>query len=189
MVLGLFGARSPLVADSDGYYCIGRGYLAYELRWTGPANAHELRIVRYSEAVGIVELTPLVLEDFQVHEMTCFEDSIEVEGWTIGYTIDLSGLDAPRATHRASRLEAGRDVTGEPMGNLGHWGRAGVADLRSDAVAGTFQLVLARAERSMDGGMERYTLTRLIRRAPKVGAERSEEAVILFEGIFFEPIH
>jgi hypothetical protein len=176
-----------LAVDSHGYYCTARGILAFELRWVGPASDHQLHIVRYSEAAGIVPLPPIVLDDFQVFDMTCFEDSIEIEGSAGDYLVDLSDPQEPIIVHPV--VLPAREGSGEPTANLGHWGRTGVVDLESDAPPGTFQLVIARAERPIDGGIEWYTLTRLVRRSPVPGrVESFDEAVALFEGVFLETV-
>lgn len=60
VVAGLVAALVLLTAvsanaDSDGYYCVGRGYIAYEVRSAitpGVADAHVLRTVRFGPAVG-----------------------------------------------------------------------------------------------------------------------------------------
>jgi len=183
----IFADASPLAADSYGYYCTAPGYLAFELRWVGPANNHELHIVRYSEAEGIAPLPPIVLDDFQVFDMTCLAGSIEIRGSAGGYLVDLSDPEGPRQVHPVVLPDPER--TGEPTANLGHWGRVGVVDLESDAPLGTFQLVIARVERPIAGGIEWYTLTRLVRRSPVPGrAESFGEAIALFEGVFLETV-
>ena len=52
------------LADSDGYFCAGNGYLAYETRWVGESGSHILQIVRFGEEVGIEKVEPVELEDF-----------------------------------------------------------------------------------------------------------------------------
>jgi hypothetical protein len=83
-------------ADSDGYYCTGPGYLAYEMRFSQAPGKHLLHIVRFSHDTGIVRLPPVLLDDFQVHAMTCGADQNVVDGWAHRYTVSLLPSGTPR---------------------------------------------------------------------------------------------
>ena len=68
-------------ADSDGYFCLGPGYIAYQFGMAGPsARLHWIFIVRY-EARGISELDSIQLPQFQVHGMRCQADAVDVAAW------------------------------------------------------------------------------------------------------------
>ena len=68
-LLVLAGLLTPAVAkaDSDGYYCAGPGYLAYETQFSTQSSGHLLHIVQFSRSKGIVVLEPIELEAFPVH--------------------------------------------------------------------------------------------------------------------------
>jgi hypothetical protein len=84
-------------ADSDGYFCIATGYLAYELReWSAPERTHVLKVVRVGGTDGVSDPTTLPLHDFQVHGLRCDPDRIVVLGWDRRYTIVLPSEGPPR---------------------------------------------------------------------------------------------
>jgi hypothetical protein len=81
-------------ADSDGYYCIGRGYLAYQFGFAAPSTRpHRLSVIRFAGASGIQPPAVLDLPQFQVHGMQCGEGWIDVASFTAIYhvTLDESG--------------------------------------------------------------------------------------------------
>jgi hypothetical protein len=176
---------SAVRADSDGYYCAGRGYLAYETRWSSGSTGHLLHVVTFSSARGFARLAPIRLDDFQVHGMTCGAGAVELEGWTTGYTISIADPEHPTVTARATRFDP---RTGKEAANLGHWSRAGVTDLHADGAPGEFQLVIARVERAVAGGIEHYTLTDVVWRSSSPGESRLRGSERLFAGVFLETV-
>ena len=173
---------APARADSDGYYCTGRGYIAWETRLE--TAEHQLHIVRFSRDGGLVRQASIRLEEFQVHAMTCAEQSVELVGGGKHHTVDLSNVARPAVTTRAA---SGNSAGVEQM-NLGHWSREGVIDLESDAAPGEFQLVISKVSRRVTGGVDHYTVTQIIRRNPAAGLERILQSIRLFEGIFRETV-
>ena len=172
----------PLVkADSDGYYCIGRGYIAYETRFATQPSQHLLHVIRFSSTGGIVPIAPIPLEDFQVHSMTCHDTVIELNAWTTRYVVDITNLQRPTVTSEPKPAGPG---AGSEAG-LGHWSQEGVLDLQGDAQPREFQLVIARVSRPVEGGVEHYTITELIRRDR---GGRILASLELFNGIFLETI-
>ncbi len=60
LVIGHLGLGTAY-ADSDGYYCIGRGYLAYQFGLAAPpTRPHRLTVIRFGDVSGIQP--PAVLE-------------------------------------------------------------------------------------------------------------------------------
>jgi hypothetical protein len=172
----------PLVkADSDGYYCIGRGYIAYETRFSTLPSQHLLHVIRFSSTEGIVTFPLIALEDFQVHSMTCRATVIELNAWTTRYVVDIANPQSPIITSAPKSAGPG---AGSQAG-LGHWSQEGVIDLQGHAHPGEFQLVIARVSRPLKGGVEHYTITQLIRRD---GGGRILASLELFNGIFLETI-
>jgi hypothetical protein len=177
------GHPAVAAADSDGYYCAGSGYLAYETRFTQQPAQHLLHVITFSRVRGIARLEPIALDDFQVHGMSCGATVINLQAWTTSYLVDIADPAHPVITQRPQAFRPG----GAASGNLGHWAQEGVVDLESDAARGEFQLVMARVSRPVPGGTEDYTFTHLIRRdAPPLG--RVVESVTLFEGVFLHTV-
>ena len=83
-------------ADSDGYYCIGRGYLAYQFGFAAPSTGpHRLSVIRFSGASGIQSPAVLDLPQFQVHGMRCGEGWIDVAAFTNVYRVTLDQNSRP----------------------------------------------------------------------------------------------
>jgi hypothetical protein len=172
---------SVAFADSDGYYCVGRGYVAFETRSAASGPQHVLHILRFSPAGGIGQVQNIPLDDFQTHGMSCGDRVIEVAAFSTRYLVDVSVPEQPRITTDSAAFEPQRT----PQLNLGHWSREGVTDLEADGQRGEFQLVISRVSRRVAGGIEHYTVTQLVRREARPGG-RMLASQKLFEGIFLE---
>ena len=181
----LAGVPAFAHADSDYYYCAGPGYIAYESRLENDPPGHRLHVVRFSRSGGITALPPIALEDFQVHTMTCGATTVELRSSRTVYTVDVFAA-TPRVASRPARSGETRP---EPALNLGHWARPGIVDLASDGAMGEFQLVIARVERAIEGGLERVTISDVVRREPGPASSRILASRRVFEGIFFESVH
>jgi hypothetical protein len=167
-------------ADSDGYYCIGPGFVAYEMSFSGAASGHWLHIVRVSASKGIVRLPPIALPEFQVHGMTCRENAVDLDGWTTRHSVALDSNG--QATVTSTAVEP--SPKGAHQQNLAMGGRAGVTDILSDGFRGEFQLVIAEVVRAMPRGAERYTVSQIWRRAPAAPITRQVTAAeTLFVGV------
>jgi hypothetical protein len=80
----------PSYADNDGCYCTSRGYIAFEVRSfynrkLAPPTTHVLKIFKFESGRGIFEAGEVSMEDFQVHEMTCNKERVEILGFGKGY--------------------------------------------------------------------------------------------------------
>jgi hypothetical protein len=92
--LGLWATRAS--ADSDGYYCIGRDYIAYQFGFAPPPIAeHRLYIIRVGGAAGIGEPANFELPQFQVHGLLCNERTVQLAGWDAIYTVQLDSTLRP----------------------------------------------------------------------------------------------
>ncbi len=171
------------MADSDGYYCLGRGYVAFETRFSTPASGHLLHVQQFSRAQGIVALPAIALEDFQVQGMTCGATVVALTDGTTRYAVDLADPRRPVVTTEAAPF----DPNAPTPANLAHWARDTVIDLEGDGLMGQFQLVISRVSRTVTGGIEHYTFSQLVRRDPEPGGFILESA-LLFEGIFLETV-
>ncbi len=93
----LIFAPSPARADSDGYYCIGRGYLAYQFNeLSHPTEGHTLYLIRFDPDNGLFGPTQFPLEPFQVHGMRCLDDAVDLLAWDRIYRIDRGVQEQPR---------------------------------------------------------------------------------------------
>lgn len=93
VALGLPGVA---FADSDGYYCTGRGYLAYQFGMgAGPVAPHRVSVISTRGPQGIPEPATLDLPQFQVHGMLCGEGWIDIASFTAVYRITLDANDRP----------------------------------------------------------------------------------------------
>ncbi len=82
LVLSAFGGGTAY-ADSDGYYCVSRGYLAYQFEFAAPSpKPHRLSLIRFSGTSGIESPAVLELPPFQVHGMQCGEGWIDLAAFT-----------------------------------------------------------------------------------------------------------
>lgn len=123
----LLGSPASLRADSDGYYCSGPGYLAYELSFSFGATAHVLYLVALSDSIGIGHPAAVALPRFQVHAMRCDSGAVELLGWDSLYTVRFRQARAPSVasvTSRARPVVFQRPLPGYPTGNLGGWSSA-----------------------------------------------------------------
>ena len=83
-------------ADSDGYYCIGSGYLAYQFGFAAPpVGPHRLFVLRVGDPSGVEPPAVLDLPQFQVSAMLCGDRSIQMFGWDAIYTIELDASSGP----------------------------------------------------------------------------------------------
>lgn len=186
IALLLWCVPAVAAADSDYYYCAGPGYIAYESRLQHGAPGHELHVVRFSRAGGITALPPIPLDDFQVQGMTCGATSVELRSSRMVYLVDLSAARGPRVASGAIRADERRSGS---TPNLGHYAKPGVVDLPSDGALGEFQLVITRAGRSVEGGLEHFTISEVIPREVGPGATRILASRRVFQGVFFESVH
>jgi len=96
-VVLLFVLARGASADSDSYFCISEGYLAYELReWSAPERRHVLRIIFVGRPEGISDPSTVPLDDFQLHGMKCEPDGIVILSWDKKYTLGPSDQGRPR---------------------------------------------------------------------------------------------
>ena len=95
VMLGPLGSGSAY-ADSDGYYCIGRGYLAYQFGYAAPpVRPHRLFVLPLGLSAEIEPPTILEIPQFQVHGMLCSDRAIQLAAYDAIYTIELDTTSRP----------------------------------------------------------------------------------------------
>lgn len=181
-------------ADSDGYYCVGSGYLAVEFRPSdrpGPGAAHVIKIARFDAVGGPRWAGEVVLEDFQVHGLTCGPDQVTVEGYAgrIGYVVALDTARVPSIRARLTQRDRRVIPLSPPLQNLGLLARAGVTLLPTAGSNGVFRLRITRTSQSTtagSGGLDHRITSEL---EELNGAGNVSRSLVLFQGGYFEPIH
>jgi hypothetical protein len=158
----------PARADSDGFFCTSKGYIAFDLRsfhTHGLKASHVLRVVRFGTERGIYEAGEVSLLDFQIHHMECTQDRVKMSGVNKGYieyTIDISEpnkLKIVDTTQDPERLPSTLGAATEALG----LSAAQTIPLESDDPAYIYKLVLARSEKRGKSGLERRSTAELIR--------------------------
>src|SRR5687767_15632826 len=91
------GGVGMAYADSDGYYCTGRGYLAYQFGMapSSVVTPHRLYVLRIGTSGGIAEPAELELPAFQVHGLRCGDGWIDVASFTATYRVTFDGQARP----------------------------------------------------------------------------------------------
>ena len=82
-------------ADSEGYYCIGQGYFAYQFGMDAQRNPPRVSVLRTSTSGDTSKPMELTLPPFQVHAMRCGDGWIDVAAFTQVYRITLDANDNP----------------------------------------------------------------------------------------------
>jgi hypothetical protein len=106
-VLSLWLVANPSIADSDGYYCVGRNYLAYEFSFSQDPPGHHLYIVQVGGEPPISEPARLKIPDFQVAGLTCSDRHLDLLGGHQIYRIDISDPGRPMLTETRPLAEPG----------------------------------------------------------------------------------
>jgi len=129
----LLGAAPVLRADSEGYYCAGPGYVAYELRgfqfFDSQAKTppkHMVHLVTLGNRGEISDPIRLEIPDFQVQAMHCTAEAVELLSFDSVYDISLRKMDKPQLLY-TRRLKTPGDT---PPGFESHWmlGNKSLAD-------------------------------------------------------------
>lgn len=125
LLLGPLGVGAAY-ADSDGYYCAGQGYLAYQFGFAAPpVGPHRLYIVRFGGGSGVEAPVVFDLPQFQVHGILCGERSVKLAAYDAIYTVQLDEMNRPVRNDAVPWTDRGH-VPPEFVGhspNLGAWNR------------------------------------------------------------------
>jgi hypothetical protein len=83
-------------ADSDGYFCAGPGYLAYQFGMAPkPVAPHRLFVISTLGPQGIPEPAALELPQFQVHGILCGPGWVDIASFTTVYRVTLDDSRRP----------------------------------------------------------------------------------------------
>lgn len=121
--LGIFRPAAAR-ADSDGYYCIGPNYIAYQFGIVGrPPGVHRLFVVRLGGPLGIGAPASLALPHFQVQAMLCTDRGVRMLGNDSIYTVQLDTAKSP-ARYAAVSVPPGAP----PSEFAGQWANLGLSN-------------------------------------------------------------
>jgi hypothetical protein len=146
-------------ADNDGYFCAGKGYLAYEVNknTTPPATGHSLHVLRFDSARGIYDAGAVDLQNFQVHQMSCGEDRVEIAGWGKYFQKYVVAISGPGELHifnftedPARKFEPSKE--GPEPWNFA-FDKRDTIPLESPDTGHKYLLRLTRSEKSVQGGI------------------------------------
>ncbi len=179
VLLTLLLAACPALADSDGYYCIGDGYLAYELRELASTQpTHTLRIVAVGGPDGIAKPATLALEDFQVHGMKCRRDDVILLGSDKSYTVDVSDPGRPRLVAVTALAAGGPVPPGYFAESLSYVRRSSVTRIPSPRKDRTYELEITHREKRIEDSsghaFEHETTSALVEKDSRGGVLRRE---------------
>jgi hypothetical protein len=149
-------------ADSDGFYCTAKGYIAYDLRsfkTPGLRAPHILRVVWFGG--GIRSGGEAAMQDFQVHELRCEADRVEIAGYDknwLKYVIDIRQPDGLHITERIEEPTEKHPLSNETERDPRQLGyeRVGKRELVSDGADRKYQLVFARSDTSIAPGQSQF---------------------------------
>lgn len=127
LILFMPRLAAPAYADSDGYYCVGGNYLAYQFGHAAPsATPHRLYLVWLGTPRVIGEPVAFALPNFQVHGMVCEEGRIRIAAFDRLYDITLDDRARPR-TFAETVFDKPRAIpwadAASHQRNLGGWSR------------------------------------------------------------------
>jgi len=180
-------------ADSDGYFCVSKGYLAYELRQglTAGVVGHELKLVKVGPERGIYLASEATLLDFQVYHLICSENGVEISGWNkvfTKYVIDVqpSGemkVSSPLEYPDVGWRDAAKDGP-EPL-SLNLFGpKADPVSVESLDIEHQYQLLPSVSGKESKDGFEWHIKSELIK-IDKTG--NVLQRLVLYERVRIEP--
>lgn len=181
------------VADSDGYYCSGPGYIAIQFRSFNTPDLeapHVLKLVVFDGEQGPRWAGEAEMTDFQPHWMRCDETGVVITGWGGGAWVRyVAGENGSGEFAVLDRDESAEKPFGPPnavLKNLGPWAIPGTYELESLNPKFRYELNITAAERSGEGVLYRDHRSVLLQ-FDRQGRERNR--LVLYEGTSEEPIH
>ena len=170
-------------ADSDGYYCTGPGYVAYELRgWNWyTMGQHIVRVVKFANG-KVAWAGDVAVKDFQPHLMKCDTSRVTIGGYDRGwleYEIDVKAQPSITA-ERAAPDRQFKPGEHAPLPNLGNWSRSSTVPLVGDPTdQAVYQLdILVTQDQANPRCRDRVSRLVLKRNA----GQRVAQQFVLYEG-------
>jgi hypothetical protein len=184
LVFATLSGRAAL-ADSDGYFCVGPGYVAYEAAGLDiPATGHVLFLVNVGGPEGIAEPIAVQMDAFQAGAMHCGEDLIVFDG---GYTIDISDRQNPKYLGvRQSTATEGTIASG----NITMWPYAGAYAIPTSDGNHYYSLVIAHVEEVVEQDYGSFVLHHMTAKVVEIenSTGRLVRSRILHDGVSVETV-
>ncbi len=115
-------------ADSDGLYCQGKAYIAYELRHFESDGKHTLYILKptHDEAAVSVNAIPIPKEIKQAHGLTCEDNNVLISAHMSAARFNLSDRtftlgQEPVVSIEQNRLDISFNSDVPPVTPLSEW--------------------------------------------------------------------
>lgn len=126
-VLVVLALATPLraVADSDGYYCVGPHYFAYQFGFAAPPIGPNRLYVISLDSERISAPAVLDLPQFQNHGILCEDQAVKLAAYDAIYTVHLNAGFQPtgyEVTPWADHQHTPPEFVGRWL-NLGGWAR------------------------------------------------------------------
>ena len=183
---------SPAFGDSDGSFCLAKGYLAYEVQAhvTPHAKGHVLKVVRFDAQRGIYPAGEKVVEDFVVHNMVCDQNQIEISGWGKFYERYSIDIRDPKNVHVIEHSEdTSRQFDPLKDGPEPHmlWDEHGPASFSLESVDPDhrYALVITRWDKEVEGGFEHHSKAEVTRLDLQ---EKVLQRVLIYENTSLETV-
>ena len=177
LFLGFIGGVSQVctASETDGYYCSGIGYIAYDL---GIGTEHELRIVTFGGRIGISEPTRIPLTAFQTAAMRCDSGMVHIASDNAIWSVNISV--AGGSPIKMKKISPGKIPNGFVVTNLGPAAKKGRTRLESIDSDRRYELEIQREKKRTDGMIDTSVKSSLIEKEGRSEQKR----VVLYENHF-----
>lgn len=150
-------------ADSDGLFCSGNTYIAWESRSFYSDGVHRLNIIPLSDEMGIGPEISIILPDFQAFSMRCDAAQVSVQSLSDIYKVDVSDWRAYRYIGMSPCSDC-RNQAKEPVANLTS-AESHLLPIHSASGRIEFKLEFTREIKGGRGIFEHTTIAKLIKTA------------------------
>ena len=142
----LLGFYSLANADTDGYFCIGPDYLAYELVEPNNLDAHTFFLIPFINGSSSISKYEIELPTFQVHDMHCDENQVQLFGWDSIFEVRWAAKDPSKLSYAETKKDPGpTNHSGEQIYSL-VYGPAKTIELVEPGASVWYLLEIKRAD-------------------------------------------
>lgn len=182
LIFALLLNPSFAFADSDGSFCLGKGYLAFESGLF--ESKHVLTILRPADGDKIVDKTTTALKDDMVHSISCKDNQIDVYYWNELCSMQFGSPDFKCTPNDNKGFPSSMNFrelaftdNDKPLQQkilpLTNWGK-------------NYELHMLGYEYNFEGSIQHFSITRIV----KYGESQSRilGTYNVYDGYYFEPI-
>jgi hypothetical protein len=186
LILFILVLVKPVLADSDGYACWGKNYIAFEESGFDTDGKHRLFIVRLDDKYGIGPEISVEMDNFQVHGMIGEDTRILLLTYDKVYEVDVSDPGNPKYNGEIQVSNIKELQKKSTQFNIGHWSSQQELLLPASGKNGmNFTLSISKFSKIWPGIVERTTITKIIQKDKDGNLVNSR---IIFAGIFHETV-